>query len=222
MRQVRSDKCNVAWFALAECISRGEKERALGVYRLLSHSFDDSALKIQLEGDILWSFRDEGAIKKYQEAAELYKKEGRLLEAAAVFEHAATLAPHSLYYRDVLMHVYLALGNASKAANHALAFLEVAGDQKEFLRMCDVVQHLEQHVGPALCAQLYQQYVVASLRNQEQPHDSVLIYMKKAIDLLLAHNQSHVLQQFLSKIQVLNPRYHQQACRLIEDDKETN
>jgi tetratricopeptide (TPR) repeat protein len=212
----------VAWFALAECISRGEKERALGVYRLLSHSFDDRALKVQLEGDILWSFRDEGAIKKYQEAAELYKKEGRQLEAAAVFEHITTLVPDSLYYRDVLMQLHLAMGNAAKVGNHALIFLEIAGAQQEFSRMNEVVSQLEQVLESSQCAQLYQQYVVSTLKYQETPHDSVLVYMKKAIDLLVAYNQSRVLQQFLSTIQVLNSRYYQQACRFIEHDKEAS
>ncbi|MDZ4151079.1 hypothetical protein, partial [Methylicorpusculum sp.] len=105
----------MAWFALAECISRGEKERALGVYRLLSHSFDDCALKVQLEADILWSFRDGGALKKYEQAAELFTKERRLLEAAAVFEHVITLAPHSLYALDSLIQLYLAMGCPVKA-----------------------------------------------------------------------------------------------------------
>jgi hypothetical protein len=37
MKQTQVDKHTIAWFKIAECVSRGEKERALGVYRLLSH-----------------------------------------------------------------------------------------------------------------------------------------------------------------------------------------
>ena len=68
MNQVVADKYNIAWFKLADCVARGEKERALGVFRLLSHSFDDPALARQLHGDLLLSFRDERAQEKYEEA----------------------------------------------------------------------------------------------------------------------------------------------------------
>ena len=62
MRHVPSDKYNIAWFRLAECVSRGEKERALGVYRLLAHSFGDEAFAHQLMGDLLLSFDDAQAL----------------------------------------------------------------------------------------------------------------------------------------------------------------
>ena len=106
MKQVSSDKYNVAWFRLAECVSRGEKERALGVYRLLSHSLDDPALVVQLEADILWAFNDKQALEKYQEAAELYKKDQRMLEAASVYEHLITMKQESVEYLGNLIELY--------------------------------------------------------------------------------------------------------------------
>ena len=77
MRQVPSDKYNIAWFKLAEFVSRGEKERALGLYRLLTHSFDDRALTYQLEGDLLLSFNDDSAQDRYRKAAEEYRQSER-------------------------------------------------------------------------------------------------------------------------------------------------
>ncbi len=93
MKQYSSDKHNVAWFMLSECVARGEKERALGVYRLLAHSIDDKAFSRQLEGDILWAFEDGTAPVRYLEAATLYKKNQRFVEAAAVYEHLIVLEP---------------------------------------------------------------------------------------------------------------------------------
>ena len=61
-----SQKYSIAWFKLAECVGRKEKERALAVYRLLSHSIGDEALTTHLEGDILLSFDDDVAIAKYK------------------------------------------------------------------------------------------------------------------------------------------------------------
>ena len=58
MKQIPSDKYNVAWFTLAECVSRGEKVRAMSLYRLLVHSIKDGAFACQLKGDLLLAFRD--------------------------------------------------------------------------------------------------------------------------------------------------------------------
>ena len=93
MKHVPSEKYTVAWFKLAECVARGEKERALGVYRLLTHSLDDAAFAIQLGGALLLAFQDDEAINKYHEAALMYKKQQRFVEAAAVWEHLITLQP---------------------------------------------------------------------------------------------------------------------------------
>src|SRR5271155_1567644 len=106
MRHVPSDKYNVAWFKLAECVSRGEKERALGVYRLLAHSFGDEAFAYQLMGDLLLSFDDAQAIVKYQEAADRYTREERWLEAAAVYENLLTFEPSSITYRKEIVRLY--------------------------------------------------------------------------------------------------------------------
>src|SRR3990172_12400757 len=114
MKQVPSDKYNVAWFKLADCIARGEKERALGVYRLLSHSLDDQALSLQLYGDILLSFQDVKAHEKYKQAAQLYHERNKLLEAAAVYEHLAVLEPKTIDIRIALIDIYQHLAIASK------------------------------------------------------------------------------------------------------------
>ncbi len=120
MKQARSDRHTVAWFKLAECISRGEKERALGVYRLLSHSFNDQAVARQLEGDIHLSFNNEKeAIVQYDKAADLYQKSKRLLEAAAVYEHLLTLQGDNVRFRKNIVDLYQQLGIHSKINEHA-------------------------------------------------------------------------------------------------------
>jgi len=124
MKQVPTDKYTIAWFKLAECVSRGEKERALGIYRLLSHSLDDRALVCQLEGDIFLSFNDrEKAVTNYYRAALLYKKDNRLLESAAVYEHLLTIQPEEKGYRTIIINLYNQLGMQAKVKEHALALV---------------------------------------------------------------------------------------------------
>lgn len=115
MKREANTKYTIAWFKLAECVSRGEKERALGVYRLLSHSFDDQAYAQQLEADLLLAFKDQkNAVEKYRQAAKCYKKEGRKFEAAAVYEHLRILQPKENSYRKQLIDLYKELNITSK------------------------------------------------------------------------------------------------------------
>jgi len=101
MKPVSPEKYNVAWFKLAECVARGEQERAFGVYRLLSHSFEDRAFAQQLAGDLYLAFQDsKSAVQKYEDAAYLYKQSGRLCEAAAVYDHLCTIDPSSKTYKQ--------------------------------------------------------------------------------------------------------------------------
>jgi len=133
MKQVPSGKYTIAWFKLAECVSRGEKERALGVYRLLSHSLDDSALVCQLEGDIFLSFNDnKQAEVNYYQAAQLYKKDNRILEAAAVYEHLLTIQPEDKRYRVVVINLYKQLNIQSKVKEHVMALVDHLSQKEQF------------------------------------------------------------------------------------------
>lgn len=119
MKHFSEEKYNLAWFKLAECVSRGEKERALGVYRLLSHSVGDDALSTQLYADILLSFDDkDGAIEKYLQAAELYKKDCKLIEAIAVYEHLLFLQQNCQDHVVELCCLYFKLNLEFKVIEH--------------------------------------------------------------------------------------------------------
>jgi len=115
MKHMQTDKYTIAWFKIAECVSRGEKERALGVYRLLSHSFNDNAVARQLEADIYLSCNEpDRAILLYRQAMELYEKSQRYLEAAAVCEHLIFLLPDDFLLNNKVLHYYIAVGISSK------------------------------------------------------------------------------------------------------------
>lgn len=99
---------SIAWYKLADLIARGEREKALSVYRLLSHSFDDRAYALQLEGDILWALDDPRSRDRYYRAAVLYKDDKRLVDAAALAEHL--LAQHPKDAAILLFAVYCYVG----------------------------------------------------------------------------------------------------------------
>jgi len=89
----KEQQSNIAWYKLAELVSRGEKEKALNLYRLLAHSLADRAYAVQVEGDLLWAFEDADALKIYHDAARLYEEEKNYTAAAAIYEHLCTLEP---------------------------------------------------------------------------------------------------------------------------------
>lgn len=91
MKSVLAARQSIAWFRLAEYVSRGEKERALGLLRLLTHSLKNSAFTKQLEADILSCFADEQAFSHYIDAARLYYKNGNIFEASAVYKKILAL-----------------------------------------------------------------------------------------------------------------------------------
>jgi hypothetical protein len=111
MGHLSTDKYSVAWFKLAEFVARGEKERALGLFRLLAHSFEDAALTAQLEGDLLTAFRDVAAYKSYERAATEYQKTDRVYNAAAVYEHLVLIGETRLTYLEKLTELYAVLCN---------------------------------------------------------------------------------------------------------------
>lgn len=100
---------SIAWFKLAELITRREREKALNVYRLLAHSFERKAYALQLEGDILWSLDDKAALEKYRQAAFLYHKEKQWVDAAGICEHLYTMNPHDVEILSHLIRYYTLL-----------------------------------------------------------------------------------------------------------------
>jgi hypothetical protein len=106
MKQSSNEKYTIAWFKLAEFVSRGEKERALALYRLLAHSFEDRALVVQLEGDLCTSFNDPSAHEKYLRAAQLYASDKRWWHAAALYEQLYGMDQNNLDYLIALLTVY--------------------------------------------------------------------------------------------------------------------
>jgi tetratricopeptide (TPR) repeat protein len=101
---------NVAWFKLADLIARGEREKALNVFRLLSHSLPDRAYALQVEGDLLWHLDDDqSSTEKYKQAAFLYQKEKRWVDAIAIYEHLLTINPTSHAIVTSLMVLYAML-----------------------------------------------------------------------------------------------------------------
>lgn len=101
MKEPVQNKRSLAWFKLTEFVIRGEKERALGIYRLLALSIDNQAFAQQLEGDLLLAFDDPVAEEKYLAAAQLYLEAQQPTIAVAIYEHLINLISGSLDSQEI-------------------------------------------------------------------------------------------------------------------------
>lgn len=114
MEQGPGGKSSLAWFKLAEFVSRGERERALSVYRLLMHTVDDPAFAKQLEGDLLSSFEQPGAFDSYMHAIELYRKNNKTAQAMAICEQVVRAFPTQPLFLDKLIELYQELPHSTR------------------------------------------------------------------------------------------------------------
>ncbi len=200
MKQVVSEKYNVAWFKLADCIARGEKERALGVYRLLSHSFDDKALACQLHGDILHSFNDENAEAVYKRSAEMYRNEERYLQAAAVYEHLVTLQPHNVLYRMTIIELYQHLGIASKVTGYVEHLVQYLLEKNDWKKAIEVVSRFASGGDIIFGARLHERIVVYLIAMSDVLPDTIMEHARAAIDGWRDGEDDAAIERFVQKI----------------------
>lgn len=211
MKQVDSDTYNVAWFKLADCIARGEKERALGVYRLLSHSLDDSALACQLLADILRSFKDDQAIKKYIQAAELYRSERRFLEAAAIYEHLATIERENIEYRLNMIELYQLMNIRSKVTQYVRELVQFLLAKDDWKKAIEIAMEYETAGDQIFTAQLHELVLFYLATAEDVLPDTVLVHAKKALDAWASLDEYEKIASLLSKLRAANERVAEHA-----------
>jgi len=211
MKYIQSEKHNLAWFRLAECVSRGEKERAMGVYRLLSHSLGDDALAAQLKADLYLCFNDDQAVKKYLEAANLYKNSKKTIEAIAVYEHLLVLQPDNQRYLFELVNLYRELGMAFKVVDH---INELIKNKK-----IDTAIELTSKISPSIkcddLADLRINLIIGLISLDKVPEEKIMDQIKFAVEELISVKDESLMQKFLSELKTLRSDYYKKACGYI-------
>lgn len=209
MKQVGSDTYNIAWFKLADCIARGEKERALGVYRLLSHSFDDHALACQLHADILRLFNDERAQGEYVKAAQLYRERNKTIEAAAVYEHLMALDPQNTDYALELIALYQQVGIGSKVMQYVQSLVHDLLKHNEWKQAIEVVQQYDTVGDASFMATLHEQLLFYLAPKDDVLLDTMMVHAKKALDAWIELHNQQAITKLLSTVKAVNEKLHE-------------
>lgn len=201
-----SDKYNLAWFKLAECVVRGERERALGVYRLLAHSLDDRAVALQLEGDILLAFKDISvAVERYRLAAQAYVQAEKLHHAAAIYDHILLLQPDNHTCLVDSVRVYRQLSSPARLEAAIELIVRVLISTRELQHVDLYVQELGAH--SLHVSLLHERLFVAMLQHQWQEQD-VQQQLYKALDALLVTGNEEAITQLGMRVRSINERWY--------------
>ena len=214
MRHVPSDKYTIAWFKLAECIARGEREKAYGVYRLLSHSLTDQAYACQLEGDLLRCFEDPRAWNKYNQALKIYYQERRWHEAAGIGEQLKTLGILSMPQQEMLIEVHKQLVNSVYVAQ---LLLDLAVSYAEHKHHEQVLPCLEQALSFSDAATVvgYGKKILFAGITHGVPAEDMKKWLQFFVTLLIQECDT-TLTAFMSELAVVSPSYHRMAQQIMK------
>lgn len=209
MKLLSSGSYNIAWFKLADFVSRGEKERALNVYKLLMHSIQDEAFAYQLEGDILLSFQDYKAIDRYKVAANLYKKNGNYQKAIAVCEQSLSLKEDMSQFED-LLYMYELIGDQVKILHTYFRYAALAVQTNNIEQLIDRLAMYKASYQDVFIAELYGYTFLAFLMHNPT-HLTIEEYLFMTLKLYIEHEKDCQLTRFMAKLKVSSELFYQKA-----------
>lgn len=215
MKQVEAERYNIAWFKLAECIARREKERALGVYRLLSHSFENSALVHQLQGDILLAFDDSAlAIEQFMMAGQLYEEQGQMTQAAIVYDQVATLDPEHEQALTKLVDLYVGMQHHERMMHCIELLCKRLLKKQLYFQLFAYIKQIQ--LSMTQKAKVLIRLCASALPDNAIDQQVKYQLVQHALDRLMQDSDS--LQVFLKKLEVLDERCWLFACEYIKQD----
>lgn len=212
MKSEMKDKYSVAWFKLAECISRREKERALGVYRLLSHSFENQAVKCQLEGDIFLAFDDcKQAIDRYEKAAQAYLERQEFSQAAAMYEHLFFISGEHAYV-DMVLKLHKECKHPEQIVRylyHACRLMLQNKNTVAAQQVCDRFRENAPEYLTFMTELTYRAIADPMIAEDVKLHTIHTVIKSIGVD-------AQYLGIFLAKIKAIDIHFYRQACIYLE------
>lgn len=213
MKLLSSGSYNIAWFKLADFVSRGEKERALMMYKLLMHSIQDEAFAHQLEADILISFHDYKAIDRYMLAADMYKQRGDYYKAIAVCEQSTTIK-EDISQLTMLLDLYALIADQTKILYTFYRYALLAIATNHFELVVDRLALYQQTHHDLFMAELYG-YTFFALLFHDQYNQAIEQYLFKALQLYIQHEKHCQLSKFMAKLKVSHEIFYEKAQNFL-------
>jgi hypothetical protein len=217
MKQTYNDKYSIAWFNLAQAIARREKERVFGMYRLLSHSLDNTALALQLEGDILRVFAmDDEAEQKYKRSAEFYQKQGDLLQAVALYYHLFTFAKNAELYFDLLINLHLSAKKYDRCKQLFEKIAEMPDLASNIKQMNKAMQRIKEIQVDEKQEILLSTLFYSFAYNAQPINEQNKTFLFQILDVLTNGFHQSPLQEFLLRLQHEHPTWYAVAIKYLD------
>jgi tetratricopeptide (TPR) repeat protein len=218
MKENSPQASSVAWFKLAECVNRGEKERALNLYRLLLHSHEEhnEAFMKKLEADLLVEFDLKEALREYVSAAHHYSMSGKDDEALFIYERIISLAPGEISYLQKAIFFSGNLKKEEKATHYKKDLYQAWLHKGEIEKAVSGFESVEKMLDDSHKFQFYRDFVISSLTHKYTNQKVITSYLHKALDGLLRFGSDREVQQFLSEIQAINSVWHKDAVSYLK------
>ena len=215
MKPVSLEKQSIAWFKLAECIGRGEKERALSLLRLLTYSLDNTSFIKQLEGDILSFFEDSQALTEYIKAAHMYQQEGNVAEASSVYEKLIALE-QKVEFLEKIIDLYTQLKDVKKVLYYQKKLCLGLLKKGTVAKAIEVLKKCDKELDGAERIDMYKTLVFASITYKYTEQKTITGYLYKTLDGLLRFGSEKELQTFLSDLKALNNMWYKDATEYLK------
>lgn len=215
MRYIPRDKYTIAWFKLAECVAKGEKEKAFGVYRLLMHSLEDQAYAHQLEGDLLGAFKDERAPEKYAYAAQLYFQNKRFKESAALYEELIYLVPENNKHLQQLIIIYKEHKNKELFKVKMQKLIQQLLEHAMYEQTINVINEIKTVEDVTTITTNYQQIVERCIHDHTFCPEKVRHILYDSLDYILKYND-RLLTNYLVFLEQSSGKWHTIACEYLK------
>lgn len=206
---------SLAWFKLAEFVGRGEKERALSLFRLLTHSLSDKAFIKKLQAEILASFDDIQASYEYIQSAYLYSHDGQTIEAVSIYQHLFLENPESVEYIEKIISLFKELDNQKKVIVYQKKLCSLFLQKKQVGKAVVVFEVMQNSLDDLQKLMFEKDIVLCAVKTQFPNRDIVDSYLKKALDRFMRFSQEFELQSFLSSLEALNKLWHKDALTYL-------
>lgn len=215
MKLCPSNNSCVAWFKLAECVNRGEKERALNMFNLLMHSVKDKALGFQLQGDMLSAFDDPQALECYYHAAEMYIFNQQFIQAIGAYEQAL-LIDQSEKTIEKLLEAYKFAESKNRLEYFLQSLIMNIIHYQQFKQGEYILEKLNHAIDRKLYIKSVRMLRFAQVKANYSNKSTSFNIVKSTVELLSAKTHSLQLNIFLTELKSFDKEFYTEALNFLK------
>ncbi len=137
----------------------------------------------------------------------MYKDQGHLVQAAAVYEHLVTLQPHNIFYRIEIIELYQQLGMVAKVTHYVDTLILYLLEKNDWKKAIELVNKLSVTAESAAAARLHERILFHVMNMSDVLPDTIMDHARAAIDAWLLDGDEPAIERLLTKITVLDKKF---------------